>query len=116
MTPPREYSQEVNWRSVCASRAFPTLEELRPRSEDVKVEDASSSDSSSLLPLESAREADGDPHRIGGGRGCACENPFLLWLRARAARIKGEGELNEVLKEGRTRIVQALIPKERLGA
>src|SRR5258706_10088019 len=100
MTPPREYSQEVNWRSVCASRAFPTLGELRPRSEDDKMDDASSSDSSSFLPLESAREADGDPHRIGGGRGCACENAFLLWLRDKAARTEGEGELNELLKEG----------------
>lgn len=99
MTPPQEYSQEVNWRSVCASRAFPTLAELRPRSEDDKVDDASSSDSSSFLPLESASEADGDPHRIGGGRGCACENPFLLWLRATAARTEGEGELKELLKE-----------------
>jgi len=63
------------------------------------VNDASSNDSSSFFPLESTREADGEPHRIGGGGGCDCENPVRFWLRAKAARIEGEGERNEASKE-----------------
>ena len=59
----------------------------------------SSSDSSSFFTPESAREADGEPHSIGGGGGCDCENPVRLWLSARAARIEGEGEPREELKE-----------------
>jgi hypothetical protein len=47
----------------------------------------------------SAREADGEPHRMGGGGGCDWENPVRLWLRARAARIEGEGEPSEELKD-----------------
>lgn len=59
-------------------------------------DNASSSDSSSLFPPESTREADGEPHRIGGGgRDCGPR----LWLRARTARIEGEGEPNEELKD-----------------
>jgi len=59
------------------------------------MDDPSSSNSSSIFPLESAREADGEPNSIGGGRGFGCENLFPLWLMARDARIEGEGELNE---------------------
>jgi hypothetical protein len=63
------------------------------------MDDASSSNSSSFLPLESAREADGKPNCIVGGRGFGCENLFPLWLMARDARFEGEGELNVELKE-----------------
>ena len=59
-------------------------------------DNASSSDSSSVFPPESTREADGEPHGIGGGgRDCMTR----LWRRARAARIEGEGEPNEELKD-----------------
>lgn len=63
------------------------------------MDDASSSNSSSFFPLESAREADGEPNRIGGGRGFGCKDPFPLWLMTRAARIEGEGELGMEPKE-----------------
>lgn len=63
------------------------------------MDDTSSSNSSSFLPLESAREADGESNRIGGGREFGCKDPLPLWLMTRAARFEGEGELGVELKE-----------------